>query len=218
MQFRFGSFVLDSDTRELWRAEKAVHLSPKAFDLLLALAETQPRALSKRQLQDRLWPDTVVVEASLANLVGELRAALGESARRPRFVRTVQRFGYALRVDPEPAPAPPPVAGTVYRLVWPGGRATLTEGEHVVGRDEDATVRLDSASVSRRHAAIRIGGSGVVLEDLGSKNGTLHKGKRVTAAISLADGDEFQLGAVRMRLRILKRSGSTETAARSSQR
>lgn len=218
MQVRFGSYVLDSDTRELRRGKRPVHVSPKAFDLLLALAENQPRALSKRQLQERLWPDTVVVEASLANLVGEVRAALGETARRPRFVRTVQRFGYALRLDPETAPAAPHAPGTVYRLVWSGGRVTLTEGEHVVGRDEDATVRLSSASVSRRHAAIRIGGAGVVLEDLGSKNGTLHKGKRVTAPISLADGDEFQLGAVRMRLRILKRSGSTETAARSSQR
>jgi DNA-binding winged helix-turn-helix (wHTH) protein len=221
MQIRFGSFVLDSDTRELRRGRRAVHVSPKAFELLLALAENRPRALSKRQLQERLWPDTLVVEASLANLVGELRAALGETARRPRFVRTVQRFGYALRADSEPAPAASPAPrtpGTIYRIVWSGGRATLAEGEHVVGRDEDATVRLSSASVSRRHAAIRIGASGAVLEDLGSKNGTLHKGRRVTAAVVLADGDEFQLGAVRMRLRILKRSGSTETVARSSQR
>jgi DNA-binding winged helix-turn-helix (wHTH) protein len=218
MQLRFGRFVLDSDARELRRAEKAVHLSPKAFELLLALAESQPRALSKRQLQDRLWPDTVVVEASLANLVGELRAALGETARRPRFVRTVQRFGYALRVDTEAAPAPPQAPGTVYRLAWPGGRTTLTHGEHVIGRDEGAAVRLASASVSRRHAALRIGEKGAVLEDLGSKNGTRIGGHRVTAALHLSDGDEFYVGTVRLRLRILKHAGSTETGARSSQR
>jgi DNA-binding winged helix-turn-helix (wHTH) protein len=218
MRVRFGSFVLDSDTRELRRGEKPVHLSPKAFDLLLVLAESQPRAMSKRQLQERLWPDTVVVEASLANLVGEVRAALGETARQPRFVRTVQRFGYGFRTDPELAPARPSRTGVVYRLIWPGGRATLSEGEHVVGRDEQAAVRLASASVSRRHAALRISETGVVLEDLESKNGTIVRGRRVSGAVPLADGDEFQLGAVRMRLRILKRSGSTETAANRSQR
>ena len=180
------------------------------------LADNQARALSKRELQERLWPDTVVVDASLANLVGELRAALGESARRSRFVRTIQRFGYALRVDPEAAPASPRAPGTAYRIIWPGGRATLSEGEHVVGREEGATVRLDSASVSRRHAALTISETGVVLEDLGSKNGTRIAGRRLTAAVRLSDGAEFYVGTVRMRLRILKRSGSTETAARRS--
>jgi len=220
MRLRFGRFELDSETRELRRGKEPVHLSPKAYDLLLALAEDKPRAIAKRRLRDRLWPDTVVVDASLANLVGELRAALGETAREPRFVRTIPRFGYALRIDAElePASAHPPERGLVYRLVWSGGRATLAAGEHVVGRDENATIRLDSASVSRRHAVIRIGEAGAVLEDLGSKNGTRVRGRRISGAVPLVDGDEFRLGAVPMRLRILKRVGTTETAASASRR
>lgn len=214
MRIRFDGFELDSETRELRRHAELVRVSPKAFDLLIALAERRPRAVAKRELQERLWPDTVVVDANLANLVGELRAALGENARQPRFVRTVPRFGYAFRSEPDGAPARDRAPGPiVYRLVWRGGRATLGEGEHVVGRDEAATIRLDSASVSRRHAVIHVDEVGVTLEDLGSKNGVLFGGARIAGPVVLADGDEFQLGAVRMRLHIQKRSGSTETAA-----
>ena len=89
----FGEFVLDSDTRELLRAGRAVHLSPKAFQLLEALVANRPKALSKDELHDRLWPDSFVVEANLANLVVSIRAALGDDPRRPQYIRTVQRFG-----------------------------------------------------------------------------------------------------------------------------
>ena len=89
MQVRFDDFVLDTDTRELRRKALPIHLSPKAFQLLQLLLENRPKALSKASLQERLWPDTFVVEANLSNLVGEVRAALGDDAHRPHFVRTV---------------------------------------------------------------------------------------------------------------------------------
>ena len=95
MQVRFSDFVLDTDTRELLRDSRPIHLSPKAFQLLELLVETRPRALPKDTLYNRLWPNTFVVEANLSNLVGEVRAALGDNPRRPRFVRTVHGFGYA---------------------------------------------------------------------------------------------------------------------------
>lgn len=95
MQVPFGEFVLDLDSRELRRANEPVRLSPKAFQLLEILVRTRPRALSKADLQDRLWPDTFVVEKNLANLVSEIRQALGESPQGSGFIRTVQRYGYA---------------------------------------------------------------------------------------------------------------------------
>jgi DNA-binding winged helix-turn-helix (wHTH) protein len=72
-------------------------LSPKAFQLLEVLIKNRPRALSKSVLLDRLWANTFVVEANLSNLVGEIRHALGEDSRTPRFVRTIPRFGYAFQ-------------------------------------------------------------------------------------------------------------------------
>lgn len=95
--YRFGDFVLDSDSHELLRSGQPLHLSPKAFRLLEALVSTRPRAWSKPALQDLLWPTTTVVEANLPNLVKEVRAVLGDDAERPRYLRTIHRFGYAFQ-------------------------------------------------------------------------------------------------------------------------
>src|SRR5262245_3995756 len=100
---------MDVGTRQLLEADREVHLSPKAFDLLAALLGARPRALSKAELHALLWPDTFVSEANLAVLVAEIRDAIDDDARTPRFVRTVQRYGYAFhgkaRELAEPAPA-----------------------------------------------------------------------------------------------------------------
>lgn len=105
-QYRFGEFVLDSETRQLLRACQPLHVSPKAFHLLEALLSSRPRVWSKRELQDLLWPDTTVVEANLPNLVAEVRAALEDDPQRPRYVRTVHRYGYGF-IEPTPLPELP---------------------------------------------------------------------------------------------------------------
>ena len=105
MRVVFDEFALDTDTRQLTRGDEALRLSPKAFRLLELLIAARPRALAKQELMERLWPDTFVVEANLSNLVGELRAALGDASQRPRFIRTLQRFGYAFIHQP-PGDAP----------------------------------------------------------------------------------------------------------------
>ena len=102
-RWTFGDFLLDLDTHELVRAGTPVSLSPKAFQLLGILVENHPKALSKTELQDRLWPGTFVVEKNLTNLVSEIREALGDDPAHPRFIRTVHRFGYAFREAPAPS-------------------------------------------------------------------------------------------------------------------
>jgi len=88
-------WVVDTTTRQVVRGGKTVHASPKAFELLSTLLAERPRALSKSELLRRLWPDTFVTEASLASLIAEVRSVLGDTAHGPRYIRTVQRFGYA---------------------------------------------------------------------------------------------------------------------------
>jgi DNA-binding winged helix-turn-helix (wHTH) protein len=215
MQVRFSDFVLDTDARELLRESRPVHLSPKAFQLLELLVETRPRALSKDTLYKLLWPNTFVVEANLSNLVGEVRAALGDNPRRPQFVRTVHGFGYAFSQGPRPeGVAAPRSRGVSYRLVWERGRATFGEGEYVLGRDPALELCLESSSVSRRHARLHIADGVAVLEDLGSKNGTFVNGQRTTAAVQLSDRDQITVGSVRLRFRILSAQPSTETTGR----
>jgi DNA-binding winged helix-turn-helix (wHTH) protein len=212
MQICFGDFVVNTDTRELLRGTEPIHLSPKAFRLLEILLEIRPRAAAKAILQERLWPDTFVVEANLSNLVGEVRAALDDNPRRPRFIRTVHRFGYAFH-ESQPDKRHPKVEspGTLCRLVWKTGRKTLAEGEHVLGRDPALELCLDAPSVSRRHARLRIRRGEAVLEDLGSKNGTFVNGQKVSGRVRLSDRDKICVGSVRLTFRSLLPPPSTET-------
>lgn len=101
MPLRFGDFVLDESRRQLLRAGEPVRLSPKAFQLLSTLALARPRAMSKVELQEKLWPDTYVTEGNLANLVAELRSALGDDRARSQFIRTLYGFGYAFTATVE---------------------------------------------------------------------------------------------------------------------
>lgn len=214
MRVRFGRFVLDGDSRELLRGRDPVPLSPKAFDLLALLVSQRPKAMSKGDLLEQLWPGTFVVEKNLANLVGEIRDALGDDPSDPRFIRTVHRFGYAFRDAAARGDADtPPRAGGVlsFSLKWVGGRATLGEGEHLIGRDPDADVFVNQAGVSRRHARMVISGGRATLEDLGSKNGTFVGEQRVEGPTALSDGNTIGIGSVKLTLRIVERPTSTRT-------
>lgn len=207
MTFSFGEFVLDTDTRQLRRDGTVVHLSPKAFDLLGLLVLERPRVLTKADLHARLWPAVYVSDASLAMLVAEVRAGLGETARESTCVRTVHRHGYAFQAEAvqlvEPAPERAANNGTHvgFWLVTPTGQRPLQQGENTIGRDPKSTVWIDEASVSRRHATVHIDGGRVIATDLASKNGTFVGDARVSAEAELRDGDELRIGAVRMTLR-----------------
>lgn len=209
--YSFGEFALDTSTRQLLRGGQPAHLPPKAFQLLQALVEAAPRALSKVELQERLWPDTFVVEANLQHLIVDIRAALGDDPRRPRYVRTVHGFGYAFQEVPVGADRREP-GGPVCRLRWDAGRATLSAGEHLIGRDPAGDVTLDSAAVSRVHARIRVSADQVTLEDLGSKNGSFVGSRRVEGRVALTDGDQISIGTIPIVVRISPDAASTETA------
>jgi len=216
MRLRFDDLVLDFGTREILRGGATVPVSPKAFQLLELLARQRPTALSKEDLHHGLWPDSFVVDGNLANLVAELRRALGDDAQQPRFIRTVQRFGYAFQAQAQALPDAKPgeLEGGAYRLIWAKREIALVDGENLMGRDQNAVVWLDDASVSRHHARITIDGSGARLEDLGSKNGTYVGNRKVEKAVVLKDGDNVRLGSVALIFRRFEAGTSTETASR----
>jgi DNA-binding winged helix-turn-helix (wHTH) protein len=212
MRVTFGEFALDLDSRQLLGRSGEIHLVPKAFELLKALIENRPKALGKRELQERLWPDTFVAESNLAILVSELRAAMGDSARRPRFIRTLHGFGYSFIADAVEISdrRSRDSSGSLCWVVWHRRQFRLAHGQNVIGRDPSAAVLLDLPSVSRRHAQIVVEISGATLQDLGSKNGTLLRGQRVTSASALQDGDKIQVGSVTLTFRA-RTPGSTQT-------
>ena len=214
MRARFDPFLLDSETRELLRGDVPVPLSPKAFELLCLLVAHRPKAIAKSELQDRLWPTTFVVEKNLANLIGEIREALGDDPSNPRFIRTVHRFGYAFRESTARAEGAGRSGGIGFLLKWANGRLRLDEGAHVLGRDPDAEILLESPGVSRRHARLTIARGSATIEDLGSKNGTLVGDQPVKGPTSLGDGDTITIGSVKLTLSVLRAPTSTETDVR----
>lgn len=212
MRIRFGDSTFDSETRELLRGSKPVHVSPKAFRLLELLIEQRPRALSKAELQERIWPDTFVSEANLASLATEIRAAIGEQGRSAGFLRTVYGFGYAFSGEAaaveRPAFAPPPRR---HCLQDDRREISLVEGENIVGRDLDAVVRIDDPTVSRHHARILVSGAAVTVEDLRSKNGSFLNGKRLRGSRKLESGNTVKFGSVLMTFRAYSHEESTES-------
>jgi len=200
VQVRFGEFVFDAATRRVARNDSPVHLTPKAFELLKILIDQRPRAVSKNELRDQLWPDVVVEDANLKNLVVEIRAALDD--RDARVIRTIPRFGYAFAGEESCEPA------TAARLIQGDTIHRLKSGENVIGRDQACSVVLDLGGVSRRHALIRISGDRFVIEDLGSKNGTWRNEELVKSPVDLQDGDRIRLGGLSL---VFRASADRET-------
>jgi len=201
MRVSFEGFVLDTSMRQLSRSGARVHLEPKALELLELLVARRPAAVSKTEIQERLWPDTFVSESSLTGLVAQVRKALDDDRRQERFLRTVHGFGYAFIGEVTLGGA----AATAARLVWEDAVFELRPGEHVLGRSEDAQVRLDAPGVSRRHARIVVTSDEATIEDLASKNGTYVGERRLEGPSALQDGDRVRLGS---QLLVFRRTGS----------
>ena len=91
---QFGPFLIDWRERVLRRDRQQVPLTPKAFDVLAALAEEPGRLVSKDELLRKVWPDTFVEESNLAYHIFAVRKALGDTAATPRYIETVPKRGY----------------------------------------------------------------------------------------------------------------------------
>src|SRR5215470_16063850 len=90
----FGPFRIDPEQRLLLRGAESVPLSPKAFELLLVLAQRSGQIVLKDELMSLLWPDTFVEESNLGQHVFQLRKALGEQGQTPSYIVTVPGRGY----------------------------------------------------------------------------------------------------------------------------
>ena len=212
MTYRFGRFTLDRDTRQLLADQVELHLSPKAFTLLLMLIEQRQRVMPKEELQDRLWPSTFIGETNLATLAAEVRRVLGESAQHSTWIRTIHRVGYRFIGSViEAAPVPlSPSGGRMY-VTTADQQIAVTEGTIIIGRGSDAAIRIDAGGVSRHHARIVVVNGRAAIEDLGSKNGTFVAGARIDGTRSLADGDEIRVGPVLITFRVAPATVATET-------
>jgi TolB-like protein/DNA-binding winged helix-turn-helix (wHTH) protein/Flp pilus assembly protein TadD len=97
--YRFGELVLDPGRRTLSRADSPVSLTPKAFDVLLFLAQNPNRLVTKEELLQAVWGDTFVEEGNLTQYISHLRKALGDNSEDNRLIVTIARKGYQFTAD-----------------------------------------------------------------------------------------------------------------------
>ena len=150
----FGRHRFDPHAGRLWSGEREIRLTPKAAAVLAALLARAGEPVTRRDLFAAVWGDTVVGDAVLTTCIRELREALDDDARRPRFIETRHRRGYrfAARLDARSTPREPAPRG-------PTASAGL-----VVGRDrelDDLGACLEQARAGRRQLVFVTGEPGI---------------------------------------------------------
>jgi len=210
--FRVGEWTVDPASLVLSDGERTVRLRPKVMDLLVALARRPGDVQAKGELLESVWPDVTVGDGSLIVVIGELRSALGDSSDDPRYIETVPRRGYRLIAQVEGL-SPRNETRTRFSLIGAGGVIPLTGGRSVIGRDAACDIHLDSEHVSRSHAMLEISGDRVLIEDLGSKNGTYVGDGRIESQVELRPGDCIRFGRQAAVLQLAAEAAPTVTEA-----
>jgi DNA-binding winged helix-turn-helix (wHTH) protein len=114
--FTTGPLVVDFSQNQLILNGETLVLQPKVLELLIILCAANGNTLSKQELTEMLWPDTVVGPDSLANTMTRLRKILKDDAKNPVFIKTVQRKGYLWLPKVEPRKAKSKVVNHKYLL------------------------------------------------------------------------------------------------------
>src|SRR5215467_7576331 len=155
-QFAFGLFRFDTRTGQLWRGGSEIKLTPRAGSVLHLLAERAPDLVTKQELFDRVWGGMAVSDDALTSCIQELRAALGEDARRLRTIETRHRRGYRLMV------AAVPIADRSNVTVSP--ELSAPEPSRLVGRSaefEELARAFEHARSGRRQVVFVTGEPGI---------------------------------------------------------
>ena len=100
MRLRFDSFELDEADARLTRTGQPVALPPRPFAVLCALARTPHMLVTKDALLDSVWGHRFVTDSVLKTAVSDVRAALGDDPKEPRYIETVSRRGYRFIATP----------------------------------------------------------------------------------------------------------------------
>lgn len=104
---RAAELEIDGARRQALRGGTPLTLEPKAFSVLLYLAERRDRVVSKEELFAAVWPDVAVTDNALTRVIAQLRRELGDDAKSPRYIATVMKTGYRFIAEVEGVKGPP---------------------------------------------------------------------------------------------------------------
>ena len=92
--YRFDDFVVDPETWRLSRGGQEIHLEPVVLNLLIYLISHRDRLVTRQELMDTVWGDTVISESAVSQAVARVRKALGDDSATHRYLETVHSKGY----------------------------------------------------------------------------------------------------------------------------
>jgi len=104
--YRFDDFLVDPETFMLCRNGDEVHLEPIVLKLLIYLIANRDRLVTRQELMDTVWGDTVISESALSKAVARLRKALEDDSAAPRYLQTVHSQGYRFIAEVEESEHP----------------------------------------------------------------------------------------------------------------
>jgi tetratricopeptide (TPR) repeat protein/DNA-binding winged helix-turn-helix (wHTH) protein len=132
--YRFGDIEVDTSRRCLRKAHQEQHLRQKTFQVLVYLLEQRDRLVTKDELIARVWKDTAVTDNVLVQCVMDIRTALDDDSRNPRFVRTIPKVGYRFIGPVE---------------VQPAGRVVTTETEEATSIEFEIEEEIPNGALPR---------------------------------------------------------------------
>jgi TolB-like protein len=117
MLYLFGIFTIDTDRRELRRADGVIHVEPQVFDLLLYFARNTNRVISKDELIEQIWQRRAISDAALNSRINAARRAIGDTGKQQALIRTVQRRGFLFAAEVTTRASGHPAAGSMARSI-----------------------------------------------------------------------------------------------------
>lgn len=187
MRLLFGDCVLDLARGELQRSGKPVHIRTKVFEVLRHLIQNRDRIVSRDDLLSEIWRDVTVSDATLSSTMRAMRRAIGDDARKPRYIKTLHGRGYrfvaevAADNDDSGAPAVPDLHArtppeNLSIAVLPFENLNADPGLDYLadGLPEDIITdisRFKLLTVISRSSSYRYRGSGIDLRQIGEELG-----------------------------------------------
>ncbi len=200
---RFGSFRFKPQSGQLWNREREVRLTPKAAAVLATLLERAGHPVTKQELFACVWRDTIVTDDALVSCIQELRQALEDDAKHPRFIETRHRLGYRFiaelhQLSNVASRTPQAATATIAVLPFPDMSPGRDQDYFCEGLAEeliDALTRIPGLRVVARSLSFQFRSPGLDVRDVGEQlradtllEGSVRKaGDRLRVTVQLID-------------------------------